>query len=148
MRPDDFDARPDTPLMIAEDGDDEMTDLEQQEAWLQLQNVLHKMKEPQVSELVIVPDEEDLLDDDFDNDDQIILVPLDDGSFIPLGETDRQIPLLQVPMQTDMDMIDPNPNSYYNTDNLLPNYQQPYIINVPDIEEKSNDIYHPIKKRE
>ena len=71
---------------------------------------------------------------------------LDDGSFVPLGETDRQIPLLQVPMQTDMDMIDPN--SYYNTDNLLPNYQQPYIINVPDMEEKSNDFYHPIEKRE
>ena len=34
------------------------------------------MKEPQASELVIVPEEEDLLDDDFDNDDQIILVPL------------------------------------------------------------------------
>jgi len=148
MRPDDFDARPDTPLMIVEDGDDEMTDLEQQEAWLQLQNVLHKMKEPQASELVIVPDEEDLLDDDFDNDDQIILVPLDDGSFNPLGETDRQIPLLQVPMQTDMDMIDPDSFYNYNTDNLLPYYPQPYIINVPDIEDKSNDIYHPIEKRE
>ena len=34
------------------------------------------MKEPQLSELVIVPDDEDLLDDDFENDDQIILVPL------------------------------------------------------------------------
>ena len=29
-----------------------------------------------MSELVIVPDDEDLLDDDFENDDQIILVPL------------------------------------------------------------------------
>merc|ERR1719342_1009044 len=100
IRPDDYDGRHEAPLMIVEDGEDDMTDLEQQEAWLQLQNVLHKMKEPQLSELVIVPDEEDLLDDDFENDDQIILVPLDDGSFVPLGETDRQIPLLQVPIPT------------------------------------------------
>ena len=39
LRPDDYDGRHEAPLMIVEDGEDDMTDLEQQEAWLQLQNV-------------------------------------------------------------------------------------------------------------
>lgn len=115
------------PLVVVDydDRDDDMTDDEQQEAWTELQNVIHKLKKPVMTEYIIIPHDEDMDYDDIDED-QILVVPVDDEDFD------------NYKMPTSYQLND-------NDDNSL----EPYMINIPDFDNQQIETnYHPVEKRE
>jgi len=118
-------------LQLQTDNFDSQYDDEDEGAWLQLQNVLNNIQpdnDPRMSEYIIIPEDEDGLDDK----NQIILVPIDDfdPDHIPQDLSASGLPELE---PRDLAMV-----NYLPAD--IPEYQQP-----PDIQQ---DFNHPLEKRE
>ena len=80
-----------------------------------------------MTEYIIIPDEEDMDYDDINDEDQIIVVPVD-------AEDNYRLPT--------------NYQLNYNTD-TMDNSLTPYMINIPDFDnQQMENNYHPVEKRE
>jgi len=153
---DDTDGEEDPILFVPEPDEDSLTqgqtehqqtadspyDDEEQQNWLQLQNVLNNFQldnNPGLSEYIIIPEDEDeeiYPADDLPDDDQMIFVPLDEEN----PDLSEDFPPNLLPRNTDMYNFQPEDFSPY---------QQPIFIDLPDIPRlPDSDINHPLEKRE
>lgn len=143
---DQADFQPQPYIYNQEDIDDEghtldqdyMPEEDKQEAWLHLQNVLHNLRSsrrPQMSEYVIIPDE-----DYSDEDGEIILVPYDEELEQPFPvEVSNQYHLPQ--------MLKLDPDNYIPTN--LDARQPGSYYNFPDnFDNHPEASSHPVEKRE
>ena len=120
--------------------ENDMPEEDQEEAWLHLQNVLHNMRSsrgPQMSEYVIIPDE-----DDSDQDGEIILVPYDDELEQPMPvEVSNQY---QLPQMTKFDSDSFN----YIPTNIDARQPVSYYSVSDNFDSQPETRGHPVEKRE
>jgi len=120
--------------------EDYMPEEDQQRAWLHFQSVLHNLRsseEPQMSEYIIVPE------DDLNQDEEIIVMPYEPEQPMPVLLSQHSLPQMT---KLDLDIDSPN---YDYTPTDFDKRQPGYYYNLPDsVNNYLNAGTHPVKKRE
>jgi len=123
----------DTELHLQTDDYDSKYDDEEQQAWLELQNVLNSVQQdnnPRMSEYIIIPEDEDIINENIlDDDNEMILVPIDDfdPDYLP---GDSRLNPSQEQQPRDFGVV-----------HYLPE-------DIPETQQLYSDFSHPLQKRE